>query len=101
MHSLDNFSKKNNEPVDKQSTGIINYTSSLSYNDTLKKLDERRQKTLQITKEQAEERQEVFERFQKLMDQFRPNGSKLYVKTLIILHEQQHDSIVLDKFLLK
>ncbi|MEA5511932.1 hypothetical protein VB715_19340 [Crocosphaera sp. UHCC 0190] len=44
----------------------------------LKKLEERRQKTLQITEEEAEERQEGFEKFKQLIDQFRPQGSKLY-----------------------
>ncbi|MEA5511826.1 hypothetical protein VB715_18805 [Crocosphaera sp. UHCC 0190] len=42
------------------------------------KLEERRQKTLQITEEQVEERQEKFEKFKQLIEQFRPQGSKLY-----------------------
>ncbi len=44
----------------------------------LKKLQERHQKTLQIDDQEADKRQEEFERFKQLMDQFRPQGSKLY-----------------------
>ncbi|MDJ0843995.1 TIGR04255 family protein [Crocosphaera sp.] len=44
----------------------------------LKKLKERHQKTLQIDDQEAEQRQEEFERFKQVMDQFRPQGSKLY-----------------------
>ena len=44
----------------------------------LKKLKERHQKTLQIDDKEACHREEEFERFKQLMDQFRPQGSKLY-----------------------
>jgi hypothetical protein len=41
-------------------------------------LKKRRQKRLQITDEQEKEMTEFFEDFQKLMDDFRPLGSRLY-----------------------
>jgi hypothetical protein len=41
-------------------------------------LKKRRQKRLQITDEQEKEITEFFEDFQKLMDDFRPLGSRLY-----------------------
>ena len=41
-------------------------------------LKKRRQKRLQITDEQEKEITEFFEDFQKLMDDFRPFGSRLY-----------------------
>lgn len=44
----------------------------------LKKLQERQQKTLQIDDQEACQREEDFERFKQLIDQFRPKGSKLY-----------------------
>ncbi|WP_232826309.1 hypothetical protein [Cyanothece sp. BG0011] len=44
----------------------------------LKKLKERHQKTLQIDDQEACQRQEEFENFKQLIDQFRPQGSKLY-----------------------
>lgn len=44
----------------------------------LKKLEERHQKTLQINDQEARQRQEKFERFKQSMDQFRPQGAKLY-----------------------
>ena len=44
----------------------------------LKKLEERHQKTLQINDQEARQRQEKLERFKQLMDQFRPQGAKLY-----------------------
>ncbi len=44
----------------------------------LKKLKERQQKTLQINDEEAYQREEDFERFKQLIDQFRPQDSKLY-----------------------
>jgi hypothetical protein len=41
-------------------------------------LEKRRQKRSQITDEQEKEITEFFEDFQKLMDDFRPSGSRLY-----------------------
>lgn len=41
-------------------------------------LEKRRQQRLQITDEQEKEITEFFEDFQKLMDDFRPLGSRLY-----------------------
>jgi hypothetical protein len=41
-------------------------------------LEKRRQKRLQLTDSQEKERTEFFEEFKELMDDFRPNGSKLY-----------------------
>ncbi len=41
-------------------------------------LEKRRQKRLQLTDAQEKERTEFFEEFKELMDDFRPNGSKLY-----------------------
>jgi hypothetical protein len=41
-------------------------------------LEKRRQKRLQITDAEEKERTEFFEEFKKLMDDFRPLGSKLY-----------------------
>ena len=41
-------------------------------------LEKRRQKRLQLTDSQEEERTEFFEEFKELMDDFRPDGSKLY-----------------------
>jgi hypothetical protein len=41
-------------------------------------LEKRRQRRLQITDEQEKEITEFFEDFQKLMDDFRPLGSRLY-----------------------
>lgn len=41
-------------------------------------LEKRRQKRLQITDEQEKEITDFFEDFQKLIDDFRPLGSRLY-----------------------
>ena len=41
-------------------------------------LEKRRQKRLQLTDSQEKERTEFFEEFKELMDDFRPDGSKLY-----------------------
>ncbi|HAC62887.1 MAG TPA: hypothetical protein DCF68_04960 [Cyanothece sp. UBA12306] len=44
----------------------------------LQKLESRRQKILQITDEEVQERKIFLESFQHSIDQFRPQGSKLY-----------------------
>ncbi len=44
----------------------------------LKLLEERHQKTININDQEANQRKEEFERFKQSMDQFRPQGAKLY-----------------------
>lgn len=41
-------------------------------------LEKRRQKRLQLTEAQEREKTEFFEEFKKLIDNYRPKGSKLY-----------------------